>query len=249
MVANYNGGNAAVFPISPDGTLDQPSAFVQSKGSSINAVRQSGPHAHSIQPSPDNRFVLITDLGIDKVLIYSFDEKTGFLEGNDSMHASLTPGSGPRHLSFAPSGKYAFVINELSSTATVSSWDALTGRMVPGQSISTLPDNFTGTNTGAEILTVNGKYLYTSNRGDDSITLFNIDGIDGHLTQVERVSSGGLTPRHFEIDPTGRWLLAANQGSGKLVLFSIEPSSGRLKTSGKQLDQPSPVCVRFIPVH
>lgn len=249
MVANYSGGNAAVFPIVDNGQLGTATAFIQSRGSSADTVRQTAPHAHAIQPTPDNRFVMITDLGMDKVLTYYFNSETGSLEAPDTSHTSLSPGSGPRHMVLSSSGNFAYIINELTSTVSGFTRDLQTGKMEHRQTISILPDDFTGENTAAEIaMSWNGKYLYVSNRGHDSIGIFSIAPDDGSLNSMDWVSSGGKTPRHFEIDPTGKWLLAANQNSDNLILFEIDQHTGRLLSKEQPQSVGSPVCVRFVPI-
>jgi 6-phosphogluconolactonase len=247
LVANYNGGNAAIFPIGSDGQLGLNTALIQDSGSSINSDRQAGPHAHFIQVSNDNKFVLMADLGIDEIVISRFNEKTGFLNPADSNYAKLEPGSGPRHLAFAPSGKFVYVLNELTSTITVFSFDAETGKMQIKKTLSSLPENFKGNNSAAEIaVDAKGKYLYVSNRGDNSIGLFRINPDDGSLLPVDWISSGGKAPRHFEIDPTGQWLFAANQNSDNIVLFRINQDNGRLQLISDTTKLVAPVCVRFL---
>ena len=247
MVANYNSGNAAVFPIGKDGRLDPHTAFIQNTGSGVNPDRQSGPHAHFIQATSDNRFVMIADLGIDRVLVYGFDGISGSLTPIDSGFVKLDPGSGPRHIAFHPSGRYVYVLNELTSAVTVFSYESETGRMQKKQTVSTLPGNFHGENTAAEIaVDAKSQFLYLSNRGDDSIGLFSINSKDGSLMPVGWISSGGKTPRHFEIDPTGQWLLAANQNSNNIVLFRIDQVSGKLIQTSLSSDLISPVCIRFL---
>ena len=247
MVANYNGGNVAVFPVHSDGKLGAQTAFIQDTGSSVNPDRQAAPHAHYIQATPDNRFVLAADLGIDQVLAYRFYSGTGSLTQTGSGPVRVNPGSGPRHIAFAPSGNFIYVLNELSSTITGFSFNTETGMMQMKQTISTLPVNYSGENTAAEIsVDAKGKYLYVSNRGDDSIGIFSINSEDGNLTPVEWISSGGKTPRHFEIDPTGQWLFVANQNSDNIVLFRIDPTTGRLSHTSQASGVSSPVCIRFI---
>ncbi len=249
MVANYTGGDAAVFPIGDNGQLGAATAFIQSSGSSADTLRQAGPHAHAIQPTPDNRFVMITDLGTDKVLTFRLNSETGSLEAHDSLQTSLSPGSGPRHLVVSSSGTFAYVINELTSTVSCFARDPETGKMEHRQTMSILPDDFSGGNTAAEItMSGDGKFLYVSNRGHDSIGIFSIAPDDGSLNSIEWVSSGGKTPRHFEIDPTGKWLLAANQNSNNLILFEIDQNTGRLLLKEQTRQVNSPVCVRFVPI-
>ncbi len=245
FVANYSGGSVAVFPVGDDGRLGPHSQFIQGAGSSVHPERQTKPHAHFIQATPDNRFVLIADLGRDMVMVGKFDDGRITL----GPSAPAKPGSGPRHLTFSASTTFHYVLNELTSTVTTYSLDPETGEMAALGTISTLPEDYTGTNTAAEIVTVNGRFLYVSNRGHDTIGLFDIDPEDGHLTAVEWIPSGGALPRHFEIDPSGRWLLVSNQGSDNLTLFRVDSSNGRLNPSGKVRSVSAPVCTRFIPVH
>lgn len=245
FVANYGGGSVAVFPVGADGRLEPHTQFIQGAGSSIHPKRQTQPHAHFIQATPDNRFVLIADLGRDQVMAGRFEDGRITL----GPSAPVEPGSGPRHLTFSPSRAFHFVLNELTSTITTYSLDPESGTVKALGTVPALPEDFSGTNTSAEIVTVNGRYLYVSNRGHDTLGLFSIDQQSGNITAVEWVPSGGVAPRHFEIDPSGRWLLAANQGSDNLTLFRIDPSSGRLKSTGKVRSVSAPVCVRFTPVH
>lgn len=247
MVANYSGGNFCVFPIKNDGKLGEHSAFIQNYGSSVNAERQTSPHAHFIQMTDDNRFVMVADLGVDKILIYQFDSIDGSLKPNDPAFINLDPGSGPRHFDFSPSGNFFYVLNELTSTVKVFAYDPATSALQSKQTISTLPENFEGTNTAAEILVDSkGKFLYASNRGDDSIVQFNIDPVTGLLSPVVWVSSGGKTPRNFAIDPTGEWMFSANQNSNNILLFRVDKESGRLMNTDQIINVGSPVCISFM---
>ncbi|MFB3827398.1 MAG: lactonase family protein [Bryobacteraceae bacterium] len=249
LVANYGSGSIAALPIKPDGSLGEPSAFVQHTGSGVNPKRQQGPHAHSINLSPDNRFAVAADLGLDKVLVYRFDAVKGTLAPNDPPFATVAPGAGPRHFAFHPNGKFAYVINELGSTVTAFAWNARRGVLKEIATVSTLPNGWTGNNTCAEVqVHPSGKFLYGSNRGHDSIAVFEIDPKTGGLTYVENTPSEGKTPRNFGIDPTGAFLLAANQDSDNIVVFRIDPGNGRLKPTGQTLGAGRPVCVRFVAV-
>ncbi len=249
LVANYTSGNIAVFPIEGDGRLGPRSAFVQHAGSSVNKERQAGPHAHEILASNDNHFVLTADLGLDELLVYRFDPKTGSLTPNDPAFVKISPGSGPRHFTIAPSGKFVYLVNEMSSTITVFAYSPGAGKLQEEQTVSTLPAGFKGDNTTAEIeVDAEGKFLYASNRGDDSIVEFAIDPHDGKLSFAERVPTGGKTPRHFALDPTGKWLVAANQDSNSITIFRVDPSTGRLTPTSHALQVPTPVCVVFVPV-
>ena len=249
LVANYTSGNIAVFPIGNDGRLGPRTAFVQHTGSSVNKDRQAGPHAHEIQVSNDNHFVLTADLGLDELLVYRFDPKTGGLTANNPAFAKVSPGSGPRHFSMAPSGKFVYLVNEMSSTVTVYSFDPSSGRLSELQTISTLPADFKGESTTAEIATdAAGKFLYASNRGDDSIAIFAINAKSGELSLVDRVKTGGREPRHFTLDPSGNWLFAENQNSNDIRVFRVDAKSGRLTPTANTLQVNSPVCIVFVPI-
>jgi 6-phosphogluconolactonase len=247
LIANYTGGSVAVFPILADGRLGEPSAFVQHEGHGPNAKRQEAAHAHSIDLSPDNRFAIVDDLGMDETLVYKFDAKKGTLTPNDPPFAKAAPGAGPRHFTFSPNGKFGYVIDELGGTVSVFSFDAAAGVLRALQTISTLPKDFSRENTDAEIeIDPNGKFLYASNRGHDSIAVFAIDPSKGTLTLVEMASSKGKTPRNFIIAPGGRRMFVANQQSNNIVVFNIAEKSGRLTPTGKVLEISQPVCVKFV---
>ena len=270
LVANYSGGNVAVFPLSADGHIGEASSVLKDSGT-LGPIkdRQEAPHAHWIEASARNRFAYVSDLGLDRVLIYKFDAingtlslgdaptntagssqnaagSTGSKDAKDFFSATLAPGTGPRHVAFSSDGNLMYVLGELDSTVTVFANDAKeTFRSI--QKISALPASFSGSNSAAEIaIHPNGKFLYTSNRGDDSIAVFAIDRATGRLTFLQRISSGGKAPRHFAIDPTGTHLLAANQDSGNLVEFDIIPTTGRLKPVGEVGKAASPVCLVFV---
>ena len=248
LVANYNGGSVAAFPIKEDGRLGEASAFVQHTGSSVDKARQEGPHAHSIYASADNRFAVAGDLGLDEVVVYKLDAANGGLTANDPPFAKVTPGAGPRHFAFHPSAKFGYTNNEMASSVTAFTYDAARGALESIQTISTLPKGFSGENSTAEIFAhPNGKTLYVSNRGHNSIAVFAIDPKKGTLTALEQASTQGKTPRGFVIDPTGGYLLAGNQDTDNIMIFKIDPKSGRLK-AGKLVEAPRPVSVAFVPV-
>ncbi|MGA2052858.1 MAG: lactonase family protein, partial [Opitutales bacterium] len=212
FVANYNAGNLAVFPILADGTLGNRTGFNQHAGKSVNPVRQTEAHAHSVIADPSNHFVLCADLGLDKVFVYKFDAKTGAITPNDPPFISTQPGSGPRHLIFSPGGQYLYLISEIGSVVTQFTWNSAKGTLQPLQTISTLPSDFKGTNTAAEIaFSPDGKFLYASDRGLNAIATFSVDPADGRLTTLGYTPTQGKTPRNFSLDPTGRWLIASNQ--------------------------------------
>src|SRR5215468_1015678 len=249
LVANYTGGNIAAFPISDDGKLGEASAFVQHTGHGPDAKRQEAAHAHSIDLSPDNRFAFVDDLGLDELLVYKFDAQEGTLTPNDPPFAKLDGGAGPRHFAMHPSGRFAYVVSEMHSTVTAFTADQKTGTFHPLQTVSALPKDFKGQNDDAEIqIHPNGKFLYASNRGHDSLAAFAIDPSEGTLVPIEHTLTQGKTPRSFEIDPTGKLLFAANEGSNNVVVFRIDDKSGKLTPTGKVLDVGQPVCVKFLPV-
>lgn len=249
LVANYLSGSVAVLPILEDGSLGEPSSIVQHKGKSVNPKRQTGPHAHSINLDPENRFAFVADLGIDKVLIYRFDADRGVLEENEPSSISVAPGAGPRHFAFHPNGRYAFLLNELHSNVMSFAYDAEKGALQEVQTISALPASYRSGNLTAEVqVHPSGKFLYSSNRGHNSIAIFSIEEETGELTSVGHDKSGGRTPRNFGIDPTGSYLLAANQFSSTLVVFHIDQETGRLSATGESVKVTSPVCVKFVPV-
>lgn len=246
FVANYGSGSIAVLPIRGDGSLGEATAFVQHSGSSVNRQRQSGPHAHCVTEAPDGR-LLVNDLGLDKVLVYRFDASKGTLTPNDPPYGKLAPGSGPRHLAFGPDFRVAYVLSEMMSTVTAFHYNRARGSLDEFQTISTLPADFKGSSSGAEIaIAPNGKFLYASNRGHNSIAVFAIDPARGGLSALERVPSGGKTPRSFAIDPTGQWLFAAHQDSDNIVIFRVDPRTGIPKPTGGVLEAGAPVCVLFV---
>lgn len=247
LIANYTGGSIAVFPVLGDGKIGEAKTFVQHTGQGANPQRQEGPHAHSINLSPDNRFAYVDDLGLDELLVYKFDSAKGALTPNDPPYVKLDPGSGPRHFALAASGKFAYVVSEIKGTVTVFSLDSRTGTLHTLQTVSTLPEGFKGDIEDAEVVIhPSGKFLYASNRGDgNSIAVFAIDGAKGTLTPVEYASTQGKTPRSFEIDPTGTLLFAENQQSNNIVVFKIDQQTGKLTPTGKVVDVPSPVDVKF----
>ncbi len=249
LVANYDGGSIASFPVHDDGTLGTAAGFVQHSGSGPDKERQEGPHAHWIGTSPDNRFALAADLGLDQVLVYGFDSSKGLFTPLLSGFAKVKPGAGPRHLAFNPNGKFAYVLSEMDSSVTVFSYQAKTGAFTSLQTISTLPKDFSGPKQAAEIAVhPSGKFLYASSRGHDSIAVFAIDEKKGTLTSLGQVLTGGKTPRHFAIDPTGTYLLAENQDSNNIVVFHIDAATGNLTPTGQTVEVPSPVCITFVAV-
>lgn len=247
LVANYNSGSASVLPIRPDGGLGEPTGFVQHEGSSVNPSRQKEPHAHSINPSPDDRFVFVADLGLDKILIYKLDGVSGKITANNPAFAQVKAGAGPRHFVFHPGGLYAYVINELDSTITAFMYDAVRGSLGEIQTVSTLPVGFNGPSWCAEIrVHPSGRFLYGSNRGHDSIAVCRIDPTTGLLTLVEYETDGIKVPRNFNIEPTGKFCLVANQNGDSVVVFRIDEKTGALEPTGQKVKVSKPVCIRFL---
>lgn len=248
LAANYAGGSIAAFPVKADGRLDEASAFFQHNGAVALPERQGGPHAHCAMVSPDSRFALVADLGLDQVLVYRLNAARALLQPSDPPFAKVRAGAGPRHLVFHPNGRLVYLINEIGSTITSFSYDAAAGALHELQTVSTLPADFRGTNNTAEIaIHPSGKFLYGSNRGHDSIAVFAVDA-GGKLDPIQSVSTQGKTPRNFAIDPTGAYLLAANQNSDSVVVFRIDPLSGKLAATGVTIEAPSPVCIAFVAV-
>jgi len=247
LVANYTLGSVVVFPVSADGSIGESSAFVRHQGHSVNPRRQQGPHAHAILMSPDNRFALVADLGLDELLVYPFDASRGTL--GQPRIIKTDPGAGPRHLVFGAGGNVVYVINEMGSTVTAYSYRPADGAMAPIQTISTLPSKFVGESTAAEVvLHPSGKFLYGSNRGDDSVVVFGVDAKNGTLHLIERVPTEGKTPRNFALDPSGAWLIAANQDSNNVLVFRINRESGRLTPTGQSIEVNSPAMLDFVPL-
>lgn len=245
LVANYTGGSVASLPIGRNGRLRKASAFVQHTGSSVLVPRQSAPHGHSINVSPGNKFAVVADLGLDKVLVYGFDAKQGAL--TPAGFAKVAPGAGPRHFAFHPNGKFGYVINEITLTITAFGWNEGQGRLNELQTITTLPEERAKGMSTAEVqVHPSGKFLYGSNRGHNTIAVFAIDPASGKLKAVQHQSTLGKTPRNFGLDPTGQFLIAANQSSGDVFTFRIDQTTGKLTPTGHKVEIPMPVCVRFL---
>lgn len=250
LVANYGGGNIASQAIGPDGRFDPAKTghIYGFQGHGPDRQRQEKPHLHWIDVDAANRFAVAADLGTDNLWVFRFDPKKGTLTPNDPPSAKVKPGSGPRHVAFHPDGHHAFVNNEMASTVTALDYDPDKGTLKPTQTLSTLPDDFKGSSSTAEIAVhPNGKYLYVSNRGHDSVAIFSIAKGTGKLAAIGHASTGGRTPRNFAIDPSGRWLLAANQDSDSVVVLRLDPDTGRLTPAGHSARVPMPVCVLFVP--
>jgi 6-phosphogluconolactonase len=239
----------AVFPVETNGLLAPASSVIQHHGSSVNRERQAGPHAHCVAMDGANHRVFVCDLGLDKVMIYRLNEAKGGLTPEDPPSAGLKPGSGPRHISFSPDGRYAYVLSEMGATLTAFAYHPEHGALNQIQTVSTLPEDFHGKNTSAEVALVpSGKFIYASNRGDDSIAVFAVDETSGRLSFVDRQSCHGKTPRCFAIDPTGQYLIASNQNSDSVVVFRIDVQTGKLTWTGQTFEVGKPVCVTFVPM-
>ena len=246
LVANYTGGSVSVLSLRSDGTVGPSIDLENHEGSGIKE-QQKGPHAHCIILDRSERYALAADLGIDKVMMYRFDSATGKLEAGKQPWAQLKAGAGPRHLTIHPNGKWTYVINELDSTMTALQYDARNGTLTEIETVSTLPGDFSGTSYCADLhVSPSGKFLYGSNRGHNSIVVFEIDSRTGKLRAVQHVSTEGNWPRNFTIDPTGRFLLVANQRSDSVVTFAIDQRTGQLTPTGNVEEIPVPVCLKFL---
>ena len=246
MVANYGGGSFAAYTVNDKGELSPRTAFIQDVAEP-GKKRSEGPHGHDIDPSPDNRFAFGVDLGLDKVQIFKLDPDKGTLTPNEPAFAPVAPGAGPRHFAFHPSGKYAYVINERASTVTAFAYDEKQGALKELQTLSTLPVDYKGGNTCAEIAVhPSGKFLYGSNRGHHSIAGFKIDPTTGMLTAAGHQTAGIKEPRNFGLDPSGRFCLVASQGGDNVAVFAIDQTTGALKPTSVKVSIPKPVCVQFV---
>jgi len=247
-VANYGSGSMAIMPVRTDGRLEEAIVVDQHGGSSVNRERQQGPHAHEVVFSPDNRFLLLADLGLDKIFVYRFDAYKGTVTPAEKPFAKVAPGAGVRHMAFHPNGKILYAINEMGNTVTAFRYDPAKGALTDFQSVSTLPQNFKGASTTAEVaVNAAGTILYGSNRGQDSIAIFSIDPEKFTLMAMDHAPTLGKTPRHFALDPTGGYLLAANQDTNDIVVFRVHPTTGQLTPVGRPVtDSPMPVCILFI---
>lgn len=248
LVSNYGSGSVAVLPIDAGGALGAATDVVQHTGKSVHPERQKGPHAHCVTFDPSFRFAFVCDLGLDKILAYTFDAARGTLTPHTSRSVSTKPGAGPRHMVFRPDGRFAYVANEMTSTITTFAYDAAAGTLKEVQTVSTVPESFDGANTAAEIdVHPTGKWVYVSNRGHNSVVLFTVDPDKGTLTCVEEQGAGGAKPRHFGIDPSAKYLAIGNQDSDTVLVCRIDSGNGRLKPSGVFASVGSPACVKFLP--
>lgn len=247
FVANFMSGSVCVLSVMEDGSLGEASDFIQHHGSSIDPNRQRGPHAHSILFDDENSIAFVPDLGLDKVIAYKFDSQYGKLRLSDASSVTVEPGAGPRHITFHPNREYAYLINELDSSIAVFSYDTSVGKLKQIQTISTLPEDFIGKSTCADLhVSPSGNYVYGSNRGHDSIVIYQINQGTGILNYVGHTSTQGHTPRNFAIDPTGNFLLVANQDSDSIISFRINRQTGKIHPTGFGIDIPTPVCVKIL---
>lgn len=247
VVANYSSGSVASLPIKADGSLGEPVSFFHHKGSSVNKDRQKEPHAHCIVVSPENKYAFANDLGTDQIFCYQLDPPTAKLTPNKTPFAKAPAGAGPRHLTFHPNAKHAYAINELANSVTMFDYDADAGTLTEQQTTSTLPDTFKGQSYCADLkITPDGKFLYGTNRGHDSIACYKITA-DGRLARTGIVESGGKGPQNLAITSDGRWLLCANMPGNNIAVFRIDPKTGRIKAAGEPVKQTGPSCIMLIP--
>ncbi len=248
ITGNYSSGTVSVHPVNKNGVLGESVTRIRHEGKSVNAERQNSPHVHSTVLDDGNNFLYVPDLGMDKVMIYSFNKKTGGLTPASTPFAAVKPGSGPRHFEFSQNGKMAYLMEELTGTVSVFSVDKKSGALQPVQSISGAKPGFNGFMGSADIhLSPDGKFLYASNRGDaNDISIFSVNPANGKLTYLHSEPVLGKAPRNFCIDPSGNWLLVANQNSDEVVIFKRDKNTGQLTDSGKRIQVPNPVCLKWV---
>lgn len=247
LVANYGGGSVAMLPVRADGSLAPASDFVQHVGTGADPQRQRGPHAHSINVDPGNAYAHVPDLGLDQVLCYGLDLAGGRLVPQGPGGVQLAAGCGPRHMVFAPAGRFAYVVTEMGNTVVTCGYQAGSGVLSQLQTVSALPAGFAGTSYCADIhLSADGRFLYVSNRGHDSIAVFAVDPSSGLVELRATPPCGGAFPRNFCLDPQGVFLLCAHQNSDSLVVWRRDPATGGLQATGTKVVIPRPVCVQTI---
>jgi 6-phosphogluconolactonase len=247
FVSNYTEGNFIVLPIFDDGLLGSSSDSRKHIGSSVNPDRQTKAFVHSATVAADNRFVLVADLGTDKVFSYKLDASNGRIEDAQHPFVAVKPGSGPRHMAFHPKGNLVYVAEELTSTVGILSYDKSSGELrVITDNIASLPADFKGKNTAADIhVHPNGKYLYISNRGHNSIAIYAIENT-GMIKLIGQQETKGKTPRNFMIDLKGEYILAANQDTDNIVIFKLDVKTGKLRDTGNRVSVPSPACLKML---
>ena len=247
LVANFMSGSVCVLPIRKDGSLGDPTDVIQHHGSSVDPIRQTGPHAHAVTLDETGHYAFVPDLGLDKLMVYRFDPNRGKLEPNDEPWIDIPAGSGPRQFVMHPGGRYAYLINELNSTVMAFGYEREQGSLRKIQTIATLPEEFEGKSTCGELqISPSGKHLYGSNRGQDSIVIYAINQMDGTLSYIGYKSTQGKTPRHFIIDPDGQFLLVANQDNDSVISFRLDSISGELSATGHNTNVPTPTCVKIL---
>jgi 6-phosphogluconolactonase len=247
MVANYAGGSFTSFPIAADGKLGEAASFIPEQGSSTDKGRQGQPHGHSVNLPKNNKFMLGADLGTDKVMVFKLDPATARLSANDPPFGMVKPGSGPRHLVFAPDQKHVYVLSEMAASVTTFEFNPDTGAMKDIDVESALPADYTGEKSAAEIqIDAKGEHLYTSNRGHDSIAVFEIDRKTAKPKLIQNMSTGGAQPRAFVIDPSGNFLIAGNQKTNNISTFKIDHATGKLTATGDKIDLGAPVTFVFL---
>jgi len=256
LMANFGSGSVSVVRVKADGSLGELASFIQDVGHSVNQFIQTEPHPHSILVSADNRYAIVSDLGTDKILAFRFDSNTGMLSPPGPPSASVYAGGGPRHFAFDPAGKFGYQLSEMSGVVDVLAFDSSKGTLTTVQRAQTMPHDFFGINHSGEIeVHPSGKFLYESNRrtssddewGLDTIGVFAIDPSKGTLAPVQASPTGGIMPRSFTIDPTGKYLLAANQISNNVVIYAIDGATGQLSKTGREIAVDTPVCLKFVP--
>jgi 6-phosphogluconolactonase len=243
LVANYTGGNTVVFPIADNGSISERSCLIQHEGTGPNQQRQEKAHAHSVNLSTNNKFAYVADLGTDRIWVFEFDAEQGMLIPATPAFATVAAGGGPRHFDLSNDERFAWSNNELTSSVTAFTRDATTGQLTAVQELSTLPGDFEGQNSTAECrLHPNGRFVYVSNRGHDSIAAYSV-GNDGQLTLLEIVKTGGKEPRNFYIVQNGKWLIAENQNSDSIIVFAVS-EDGSLTPTQHSISVGRPVCIR-----
>ncbi len=249
MSANYGTGSVASYSIDEKGALSETVTFVQHEGHGADPKRQKGPHAHSMNVSPDNRYAFACDLGLDKVLIYKIDPATGTLTAHG--HGTVPPGAGPRHLAIHPNGKFVFVNNEMGMSLTTFAWDADKGTLTALDTVSTLPvedQGKTGLSTAETVVHPNGKFVYVSNRTHDTIAVFTCDEATGKLTLIQNAPAEGAVPRNFSLDPSAKWMIVAHQNDNTASLLKVDQETGKLTSTGKKVPVGGSICVRFLAI-
>ncbi len=248
LTANYSDHYIEIFPILADATVGERSHIIRHSGSGPNPSRQESAHPHSVNVDPTDRFAIVCDLGMDKVFVYKLDAANAALSLNDPGFAMAPPGAGPRHFAFHPDGKHAFVTDEMGGAITAFNWDSEKGVLTPYQTISILRPDYKGLNTVAEVVVAkSGRFVYGSNRGDDSIVVLAFYKDSGKLAFVQRQGDGIKVPRNFAIDPSGKWLVCANLEGNTATVYRIDPETGRLSLTGT-IAVPESLCVRFLQI-